>query len=93
MFGVAAGRGEWASAGTLCGRRDQGYLGRWWELRVAARGGKALTSNLCSRVQGSGVVMGEGGQDLNVIVFGVGPGKAAGSGVAEGEAQQDNPYS
>lgn len=37
--------------------------------------------------------MGEGGQALKGDACGVSPGKAAGFGVAEGEAKPDNPYS
>lgn len=45
------------------------------------------------KLQGSGVVMGEGGQALKGDACDVSPGKAAGFGVAEGEAKPDNPYS
>lgn len=59
------------------------------------RGGKVLRTNMCSRTLGrlqrSAVVMG-GEQSLKGNACGVGPGKAAGFGVPEGETQPDNPY-
>lgn len=62
------------------------YLGSWWGLRVAVRGGKALLA-IC--VSGPWGIAGLCRSWENV--FGDGPEKAAGFGVAEEEVRQGNP--